>query len=94
MNGLKSNMDYDDRAQLLKALAHPTRLHIVDLICEREPCVKVMEKILGLAQPNISQHLSLLRHLNIVEAKREGNQVCYRIKDPRVIKLLKLLTDK
>jgi len=86
-------INYDDHAQLLKALAHPTRLHIIQLIREQQPCVKVMEEILGLAQPNISQHLTLLRHLNIVEAKRDGNQVCYRIKNPRVVKLLDILID-
>ncbi|MFC1569602.1 ArsR/SmtB family transcription factor [bacterium] len=91
MNDIDDQNNYDEHAQLLKALAHPTRLHIIQLIREKESCVKVMEEILGLAQPNISQHLTLLRHLNIVEAKRDGNQVCYQIKDPRVIKLLDIL---
>ena len=67
--------------------------HGLELLRDREPCVKVMEEILGLAQPNISQHLTLLRHLDIVEAKREGNQVCYRIKNQRVVRLLDILTD-
>ena len=84
---------YDINAQLFKALSHPTRLHIVDLIREGNPCVKVMEAELGVAQPNISQHLSLLRNLGIVAAERDGNQVCYRIKNKRVLKLLDVLND-
>lgn len=84
---------YEENAQLFKALSHPTRLHIVDMIRDRHPCVKVMEEELGVAQPNISQHLSLLRNLGIVEAEREGNQVCYRIKNNRVLKLLDAIYD-
>ena len=85
------NSDFDENARILKALAHPTRLHIVTLIREKQPCVKKIEEVLGLAQPNISQHLSLLRNMGIVEAERNGNQVCYHIKNQRVLKLLDVL---
>jgi ArsR family transcriptional regulator len=88
------SLNYNEGARILKALAHPTRLHLLDLIRDNQPCVKVMEQTLGLAQPNISQHLSLLRNLGIVEAEREGNQVCYRIKNKTVVKLLDSLLDK
>jgi len=40
-----------------------------------------MEEVIGIAQSNISPHLSLLRNIGIVEAERNGNQVCYRIKN-------------
>ena len=85
---------YENRAQILKALAHPTRLHILDLIREERPCVKMLEEELGLAQPNISQHLSLLRNIGIVSAEREGNQVCYRINNDTVLKILDAIEDK
>ncbi|HEX9934405.1 MAG TPA: metalloregulator ArsR/SmtB family transcription factor [bacterium] len=82
-----------ETAALLKALAHPTRLRILRLIEEHRPCVKMIEKSLGLSQPNISQHLSLLRHLNIVESERTGNQVCYRITNPTVLKVMHVLSN-
>ena len=85
---------YENRAQILKALAHPTRLHILDLIREERPCVKMLEEELGLAQPNISQHLSLLRNIGIVSAEREGNQVCYRINNDTVLKILDAIENK
>jgi DNA-binding transcriptional ArsR family regulator len=81
-----------ENAKLLKALGHPTRLQLVSLIREGRPCVKMMEGILGIPQPNLSQHLSLLRNTGVVEAERDGNQVCYRIKNPSVLKLLDALT--
>jgi DNA-binding transcriptional ArsR family regulator len=83
---------FEENARLLKALAHPTRLHIVMLIREQKPCVKIMESILGVSQPNLSQHLSLLRNIGVVEAEREGNQVCYKIKNQVVLKLLDALS--
>ena len=86
--------DYDERALILKALAHPTRLRIVNLIRRQKPCVRGIEEALGLSQPNVSQHLSLLRNIGIVEAEREGNQVCYRIKNPIVLKLLDVLCEQ
>jgi ArsR family transcriptional regulator len=82
-----------ETARLLKALAHPTRLNILRLIEAHQPCVKMIEKTLGLSQPNISQHLSLLRNLNIVEAERIGNQVCYRITNPTVLKVMHVLSN-
>ena len=81
-------LNYEENARILKALAHPTRLHILDLIRDDHPCVKALEEVLGIAQPNISQHLSLLRNMGIVKAEREGNQVCYRINNQTVVKLL------
>jgi DNA-binding transcriptional ArsR family regulator len=87
------HLSENENVRLLKALAHPTRLQILRLIHEQQPCVKMMEKILGIAQPNISQHLSLLRHLDIVEAERIGNQVCYRIKNPVALKVINVLSN-
>lgn len=81
-------LNYKENAHLLKVMAHPTRLHILELIRKYQPCVKAMEEVLGVPQPNISQHLSLLRNTGIVVAERDGHQVCYRIKDKSVLKIL------
>ena len=87
-----SSEKYQENARLFKALAHPTRLQIVSLIREQAPCVKSMEDILGVSQPNLSQHLSLLRNVGVVEGERDGNQVCYKIKNQIVLKLLDALS--
>ena len=86
-----SRPNYKGSARILKALAHPTRIQLLHLIKEQYPCVKAMEEAMGIAQPNISQHLSLLRNIGIVEAERNGNHVCYRIKNDTVMKLLNVL---
>lgn len=85
--------NYEEGARKLKVLSHPARLHILNLMREHEPCVRKMEEVLGMAQPSISQHLSLLRNFGIVEGHRQGNQVCYRIKDKEVLKILDALSE-
>lgn len=87
-------IDYNECARILKAIAHPTRLQIVALIQDNRPCVKGIEAHLGLTQPNISQHLSILRNIGIVEPEREGNQVCYQLKNQLIIKLLNVLKNE
>ncbi|MCD6117389.1 winged helix-turn-helix transcriptional regulator [bacterium] len=84
----KKNQNYNERARLLKALANPTRLQLLELIRDTSPCVRSMEEELGMAQPTVSQHLSILRNLGIVESHREGHLVCYKIKNDCVLKLL------
>ncbi|RKY75682.1 ArsR family transcriptional regulator [candidate division KSB1 bacterium] len=83
-----TGINYKEQAKLLKAIAHPTRLHLLEIIRDTNPCVRSMEEALGIAQPTVSQHLSILRNLGIVESERQGHQVCYKIKNKTVLKLL------
>jgi len=79
-------------AQFFKALSHPVRLMIVNELLNKERCVNDIEEILDLKQPNISQHLNLLRLLNIVDFIQDGNKKCYFLKNPELIKnLLKVV---
>jgi DNA-binding transcriptional ArsR family regulator len=86
-----SDLDYETYARLLKALAHPTRLRIVEIL-QREPiCVKNIGDCMDVQQANLSQHLSVLRNCGIVSTCREGNRVCYSIRDQRVVSVLEAL---
>ncbi len=83
--------DFDNLAWVLKALAHPTRLQIVEIL-QREPiCVKNIGDCMDVQQANLSQHLSVLRNCGIVSTCREGNRVCYSIKDQRAVSVLRAL---
>jgi len=79
-------MEYKIIAQFFKALSHPTRLMIVNELLNKERCVNDIEEILELKQPNISQHLNLLRLLNIVDFKQDGNKKCYFLNNPELIR--------
>jgi ArsR family transcriptional regulator, arsenate/arsenite/antimonite-responsive transcriptional repressor len=71
-----------DMVQLFAALADPTRLRLLNLMNGREVCVCYFVEILKQGQPKISRHLAYLRHAGIVEARREGKWMHYRIERP------------
>jgi ArsR family transcriptional regulator len=71
-----------DLARLFAALADPTRLRLLNLMDGREVCVCYFVEILKQGQPKISRHLAYLRRAGIVEARREGKWMHYRIEPP------------
>ena len=71
-----------DLVLFFRALADRTRLRLLNLIGNREVCVCFFVEILGTNQPKISRHLAYLRRAGIVEARREGKWMHYRISDP------------
>ncbi|PHQ37343.1 ArsR/SmtB family transcription factor [Rhodopirellula bahusiensis] len=64
-------------SELLKAFSHPTRLAILRELVSGPKCVTDMEDLLPARQANISQHLSVLRHAELVDYAQEGTQRCY-----------------
>jgi DNA-binding transcriptional ArsR family regulator len=83
--------DLDVQAEYLKALAHPTRIRILELLEKEGRCVTRIGDKLGLKQSNISQHLAILRSRGILALRREGGLSVYCIKDPRALRILTLL---
>jgi DNA-binding transcriptional ArsR family regulator len=79
---------YEGSARLFKALMHPARLEILDLLREGEQCVCHLEATLGQRQAYISQQLSVLREAGIVQDRRDGLNVHYRVTQPQVFALL------
>ena len=71
-----------DTVKLFAALADPTRLRLLNLMDGREVCVCYFVEILKQGQPKISRHLAYLRRAGIVEARREGKWMHYRIERP------------
>ena len=79
------------KAEIFQALAHPTRIAIVELLREGEmPAGKLIDR-LGLEQANASQHLSVLRSKQIVVNRKEGNQVFYSLRSPLLIEVLDIM---
>lgn len=75
---------YKRQAALVKALAHPTRLQILDILAQDEACVCHMTAVLRQRQPYISQQLMILREAGLVTDRRDGVMVYYRLADPAV----------
>jgi DNA-binding transcriptional ArsR family regulator len=66
-------------ADILRALSHPIRLRMVELLGEGELCVKSLEETLGISQSSASQHLTRLKYAGLIESERKGHLVCYRL---------------
>ncbi len=80
---------YQAQARVLKALAHPARLLLVEALSQRERCVCELTALVGSDISTISKHLSLLKHAGIVEDDKRGAQVFYRLKTPCVMNFFK-----
>ena len=79
------------KAEIFQALAHPTRIAIVELLRNGEMSAGALIEQLGLEQANASQHFAVLRSKQIVVNRKEGNQVFYSLRDPVLIEVLDVL---
>jgi DNA-binding transcriptional ArsR family regulator len=79
------------KADIFQALAHPTRIAIVELLRGKELSAGKLIELLGIEQANASQHLAVLRSKQIVTNRKEGNQVFYSLRDPTLSEVLDLL---
>lgn len=70
---------FEKAADLLRALSHPIRLRIVELLGGGELCVKRLEEMLEISQSSVSQHLTRLKYAGLIESERRGHLVCYRL---------------
>lgn len=84
---------FELHAELLKALAHPRRLEIVQLLRDQELSVTDIYEMLDLPQANISQHLMVLRDAGVVTTQRDGKQIIYSLAHPKIIEASDALRD-
>ena len=79
---------YEKKADLFRALSHPVRLRILDILARQEACVCHLTAILGKRQPYVSQQLGTLREAGLVAGRREGTLVYYHLADEHLATLL------
>ena len=76
---------YEARAKIIKGLAHPARLGIVDELRTTTRCVCEIQAVIGLDMSTVSKHLSVLKNAGIVQDEKRGAQVYYRLRCPCVL---------
>jgi ArsR family transcriptional regulator len=76
---------FQARAEIVKALAHPTRLFIVDELSKGERCVCELRDEIGADISTVSKHLSVLKNAGVVEDDKRGLQVFYRLRCPCIL---------
>lgn len=79
------------KADIFQALAHPTRIAILENLTRDELSAGALIERLGMEQANVSQHLAILRSKGLVLNRKSGNQVFYSMRDPIIIEVLELM---
>jgi ArsR family transcriptional regulator len=79
------------KASVFHALAHPTRIAILEVLRDGEISARAIQQRLGIEQANLSQHLAILRSRQIVVNRKEGNQVFYSMRNQVLIRVLDLM---
>lgn len=82
---------YTKNANIYKILSNSKRLEILNILKIGETSVLTLLKITKLSKANLSQHLALMRHNGLVQTRREGLNIYYRIVDPRIVEPCKIL---
>jgi DNA-binding transcriptional ArsR family regulator len=85
---LKAASGYTREAKIFRALSHPVRLRILDVLSRQEACVCHLTALLGKRQPYVSQQLSTLREAGLVTDRRDGTLIYYRLADDQMAELL------
>jgi DNA-binding transcriptional ArsR family regulator len=79
---------YQAKAEFFKALSHPARIRVLELLSVREHAVSEMLPQVGIESAHLSQQLSVLRKMNLVVTRKEGSTVFYSLVSPQVAELL------
>jgi DNA-binding transcriptional ArsR family regulator len=90
----KTLQDYERRSSVIKAIAHPTRLFILDLLREGSLCVCEINERIDADLSTISKHLSLLKNAGLVSSQKKGLQVHYTLEMPCVLDALACIESK
>jgi ArsR family transcriptional regulator, arsenate/arsenite/antimonite-responsive transcriptional repressor len=84
----------NDIANIMKALAHPARVAIIDYLLKTKSCIcGDIVKVLPLAQPTVSQHLKELKNAELIKGNIEGNAICYCINEKTFLKFEQFLSE-
>ncbi len=84
----------NDIANIMKALAHPARVAIIDYLLKTKECIcGDIVKVLPLAQPTVSQHLKELKNAELIKGNIEGNAICYCINEKTFLKFEQFLLE-
>ena len=76
---------FEARAKIIKAVAHPTRLFIVDELSRAERCVNELTEMVGADTSTVSKHLSILKNAGLIKDEKRGTQVFYCLKTPCIL---------
>ncbi len=84
---------YEVRAEILKAMAHPARLQMIDAMSDTEMCVCDLAELVDLAVPTVSRHLKKMKTAGILTTRRDGNHIYHTLRCPCVTNVFQCIDD-
>ena len=84
----------ESEIKLLKAMADDTRIRILQYLMNGEQCACTIVPFIGKAQPTVSQHLKILVEAGVLDVRRDGTWMKYKIRDDRAVQIMKVLKIK
>ena len=92
---MKSNVKarHEARAKIIKAMAHPSRLFIIEELSKHERCVGELTEMIGTDASTVSKHLSVLKNAGLVFDEKRGNSIFYRLRCPCIMEFMGCLED-
>jgi DNA-binding transcriptional ArsR family regulator len=81
----------DEKIKLLKAMGDDTRIKILQYLLNGEKCACTIVPFIGKAQPTVSQHLKILVEAGILDVRRDGTKMLYKIKNDQAVRILEIL---
>ncbi|MBW6513697.1 MAG: metalloregulator ArsR/SmtB family transcription factor [Candidatus Syntrophosphaera sp.] len=90
---MPTDSKYEQMAVIMKAMAHPTRLLILDKLNEKEHCVCELQELIGADMSTVSRHLAVLRNAGIIDSRKENNQVFYGLLCPCVLDIYRCVIE-
>jgi len=82
------NRIYEVHAALCRAMGHPARMRLLDVLRDGEECVCRLAPRVGVSESHLSQILAILRRAGLVETRREGHSIFYRVRDERIFEVI------
>jgi DNA-binding transcriptional ArsR family regulator len=83
---------FEKQADVVKAIAHPLRIAIVDFLKDGEQCVCDIAEYVGSERSNVSRHLSVMVNAGVLQCRKEGLKVIYKLKTPCILDFLSCVT--
>jgi len=88
----KKQLLFEKQAEIIKAMAHPLRIAIVDFLKDGQQCVCDIAEYIGSERSNVSRHLSVMVNAGVLEYRKEGLKVIYKLKTPCILDFFSCIT--
>ena len=93
MLDVNKQMLFEKQAEIVKSIAHPLRIAVIDFLKDGEQCVCDIAAFIGAERSNVSRHLSVMVNAGVLDSRKDGLKMIYRLKTPCILNFISCVTD-